>query len=153
MADTLAVAAPNVLAPASKLMQAVGNVNAVWASVNLAWPFPGKSKSRISACATSPTSKSTSGTMLVRLPKMSPLMSPVVEVLAMGSHFASTWATWDTVALTVGRSKKTPAPALPRFSKTEKPRRSSGVKEVESVRETLSNPAWNGMADIFVSGL
>lgn len=84
---------------------------------------------------------------------MSSRISPVVEALTIGSHFASTCATWDTVVLSVGRSRKTPAPALPRSSRTEMPRRNSGANEIEAVRETLSNLDWNGMADILVCGL
>lgn len=42
------------------------------------------------------------------------------------------------VALTVGRWKNTPAPTKPRSPNREIPMTSSGVKEVETVRETLS---------------
>lgn len=56
-----------------------------------------------------------------------------------GSHCALTLATWETVAEMVGRFRKTPAPAVPAPSKTERPARSSGAKEAERVRAMLLN--------------
>lgn len=76
-----------------------------------------------------------------------------MEELVTGLHLESTRATCDMVALMVGKSKKTPRPALPCRSKTEIPRRSSGVNDVKRARETLSTSAWKGMALILVSGL
>lgn len=96
-------------------------------------------------------SKSTSGTIFVRLPKRSSLLFlPSEEALL---QFESTCSTCETVALIVGRSKKTPAPASPCPSNTEIPKRSSGVKAVEMVKVILSIDPWKGIALNVVSGL
>src|ERR1700728_4190140 len=53
----------------------------------------------------------------------------------------------------LGRSKKTPAPMVPRSSKTVAPSKSWGLKPVCKVRSIDSSSAWNGKAVILVPGL
>src|SRR4051794_7195554 len=53
----------------------------------------------------------------------------------------------------LGRSKMTPAPMLPRLSKTVAPNKSWGLKPVCKVKSIDSSSVWNGNAVILVSGL
>lgn len=80
-------------------------------------------------------------------------MSFVFVELETSSHLELAWATCETVALIVGRSRKAPAPASPLPPKTEIPSKSSGLKAAETLRETLSSSAWKGIAVMVVPGL
>lgn len=82
--------------------------------------------------------------LLVPLEEESPLRD---------SHLELTCATCETVAETVGRLKNTPAPRLTAERRREIPRRSSGWKAAETVREMEEMADWKGRAEIWESGL
>ena len=72
------------------------------------------------------------------------MLFAVVELT--GSHLESTFATWLILAVSLGRSRKAPKPAVPELSRTLIPRRNFGWKAAVTIRLRLSISAWKGRA-------